>query len=830
MHKYVPGMGPIGAKLMILGEGPSYQETADGQPFKGPSGNELNKLLKDAGINRNECWITNVCKYEVPSNQKGQKIPYGIRAANVGIDIQEQLKELQEEINGIRPNCILALGGTALWALSGRNKISNFRGSIMHGMGRKFVSTYHPAHLLHSEQGEFKGYWNRALMVHDFKRAKKQSLFPELQLPQRSLQICQSSYQLEQFLNQYKNYKKSAVDIEAGGHCLPICIGLAFSKSHGMTVPLWNTDGISHMPDSDLTRCWILVADKLMEIDVIGQNFNYDRDKIKRLGFIIKHLKSDVMMKAFAINPELPKNLALQTSLYTEEPFYKDEGMYEGKIEDLLIGCARDACVTFEIDENMDSDLDELQQRPFFENFLMKLPDFYYEIEQTGFRINPETRDFLIHKYIEWDEKLKYQLFKLCGEEVNVNAHAKLKTLLFDKLGMPTRAGTGEEELTELLNLQSFTNEDHRKIVELVLEDRRVKKTINTYLMALPDYDERMKTTCFPCLDTGRSANGQQEPPIRPKVDLVGNGKQKDMKVMGMAFQTITKHGDIGQDIRSQFIPDEGCIFLQVDSSQAEARVCSLLANDEVMLARYDTHDIHALTASWFFGGSEDKYSKKVLGFECPERFIGKTLRHAGERGAKKRRAASEVNTQARKYKVPIKIDESQAEAALKVFHKMCPSIEKVYFKEVVEALEKNKRRLVGPIPYGIDAPFGGQRIFYERWGDELFRQAFSYLPQRSVTDNTKAAGIRIKGILGKLVRLVLESHDSLLYNVPIKDLEDIIPVVRQEMERPLDFSRCSLPRHSLIIPCEIEVGTNYQHIKKFKTLAELPLLKELSA
>ena len=334
--------------------------------------------------------------------------------------------------------------------------------------------------------------------------------------------------------------------------------------------------------------------------------------------------------------------------------------------------------------------------------------------------------------------------------------------------------------------------------------------------MALPDYDGRMKTTCFPCLDTGRSSNGQQDPPIRPTVEIIDENGKKKKKSFGIAFQTITKHGDIGQDVRSMYEPlEEDEVFIQFDSSQAEARVCSLLARDEKMLASYDTHDIHALTASWFFGKSENDYSKKILGYECPERFIGKTLRHAGERGAKKRRAASEVNTSARKYKVPIKITEADAEKALTTLHKMCPNIQGVYFNEVIEAL-KFKRRLYAPIPYGIDAPLGGVRTFFERWGDELFRMAFSYLPQRAVSDNTKAAGIRIK-IRAPHSKLILESHDSLLFSIKKTLIEDFIPIGIEEMERPIDFSKCSLPRHELSIPCEVEIGLNYMELNKFK-------------
>jgi hypothetical protein len=146
----------------------------------------------------------------------------------------------------------------------------------------------------------------------------------------------------------------------------------------------------------------------------------------------------------------------------------------------------------------------------------------------------------------------------------------------------------------------------------------------------------------------------------------------------------------------------------------------------------------------------------------------------------------------------------------------MCPNIEKVYFPEVVQALTDNRRKLYGPVPYGIDAPLGGVRTFFERWGDELFREAFSYLPQRAVTDNTKAAGIRIK-MRFPIAHLILESHDSLLFSVRKDTLEDFIPTAVEEMERPIDFTMCSLPRHPISIPCAVEIGDNYMELSKFK-------------
>jgi len=817
---YVPGMGPVGAKFMILGEAPSYEESAAKRPFVGASGRELDRLLKDAGVPRSEAWVTNVCKYEVPPNIGKKRTPFTTRAREAGIDIDQQLEELRVEINEIKPNSILALGGTALWALSGKTKISKHRGSIMRGMGAKFVPTYHPAHLLHSAAGgEIKGYWNRQVMIFDFKRAWDESQSPLMNLPSRTLQICQNSGELYHFLQVYQNNKKMSVDIEAGGHCLPICIGLSFNKSHGMTIPLWNKDGISNIPDSDLVSCWMMLAKVLWEKDIVGQNFNYDRDKIRRLGFAIRSIHSDTLLKAFAINPELPKGLAFLTSIYTREPFYKDEGMYEGDIRDLLLGCARDACVTLEIDEAMEPDLEELGVTKFYRNFLMTLPDFYLEIENNGFCVDTEKRDELIHKYIEWDERLGYEMYQLAGVDINVSSPVQVYDFLFNVWKLPRRDGVGEEELTALLNLQNGVRDiGQRTWIEKCLERRRVKKTVSTYLFAIPDFDGKMRTTCFPCLETGRSSTSQQNPPIRPLIDIAGNDKEKDKKVMGTSFQVFTKHGDIGADVRAMYIPEPGYIFVQLDSSQAEARVVFNLATDEQALKDIDEHDYHALTASWFFGGTEHDYSKKVLGYESPIRFAGKTLRHAGHLRAGKRRATTELNTQARKYKIPITITEATAERALKIFHAKQPKIQGVFHAEVIECLKG--RKLTAPLPYGIDAERGGVRIFYERWGDDLFREAMAYLPQRAVTDNTKAAGIRIKKQFSD-AKIILEAHDALLFAVRTDHVDDFIPIARKEMERPINFTMCSLPRRYLKIPCDVEIGENYRDLRKFKSLIE---------
>ena len=64
-------------------------------------------------------------------------------------------------------------------------------------------------------------------------------------------------------------------------------------------------------------------------------------------------------------------------------------------------------------------------------------------------------------------------------------------------------------------------------------------RLLSTYLFAIPDYDGKMRTTCFMCLETGRTSTGQQDPPIRPLVDLVGKGKKEGHESHGYGIPSI---------------------------------------------------------------------------------------------------------------------------------------------------------------------------------------------------------------------------------------------------------------------------------------------------
>jgi len=190
-------------------------------------------------------------------------------------------------------------------------------------------------------------------------------------------------------------------------------------------------------------------------------------------------------------------------------------------------------------------------------------------------------------------------------------------------------------------------------------------------------------------------------------------------------------------------------------------------------------------------------------------------LRHACHLGASKKRASIEVNTQARKNKIDFRISELVADRAIKIFHRKQPKIKEVFHLGIQQALQKDGR-LIAPIPYGIDAEVGGIRTFFERWGDELFRQAYSYIPQRTVSEHLKAAAMRIRS-RAPWILILVEAHDALLTMVRIERKLEAGLIIKEELEKPINFDKCTLGEGNLIIPVELEYGHNYQELSRFE-------------
>jgi uracil-DNA glycosylase family 4 len=811
----VEGHGATDAKIVIVGEAPGKDEEEEGRPFVGPSGRLLNEWLKQAGINRHDCYVTNVVKYRPPSNNLK-------RLGEIGHTIEEGIPQLWQEIGQINPNVILALGNLSLKVLTGKGSgfsgILKYRGSILPSshLDCKVVPTIHPAAFLHSEGEGAKGamkYQMRYVVNYDLLRLKEQSLFRRYSPPSRNLEIVRSPIQLQRFLDLYADKKIVSVDIETL-YGIPICIALAFNEWHGISLPFFdlmswqNLEGISRTELSVMIKILATFFAR-KDIKVIGQNFKFDHSKLEDIsGIKIANVHCDIMFLAHTLHCEFEKSQAFLASLYTEEPYYKDEGREfdwkKDNVDRLLLYNAKDAVIAFEIYLRLMEACKELVVPgfpnwldDFFFGYVMKLHNFYKDMEEVGLAVDNTRRKELVNEY---DDKIKFaqhELNTIAGWEVNVSSPKQVQLLLYRQFKLPLRKGVDEDTLVALeANIAKLP--EHKRAINLIGIIRGLRKAKGTYFEAKPDYDGRMRTSVRICgTETGRTSNSILKPPLRPTK-------------VGLAFQTMTKHGEIGAELRSYFTADPGYDFVEVDLSQAEARIVAHLGRDEKTLKLFaDKVDIHKLTASWIFGTPPEKVTTEL-------RFIGKTTRHAGNYDMGKRRLMQIVNTDAKKFKIGISISEWRGGQILDKFHSFCPSIRKVFHTEIREALDQNDRVLV--------TPFGRYRKFFDRWGEDLFREAYAHIPQATVPDHLRRAGLRALDryredkitpyFIGGKTPFVIEAHDAFLALVPHEYVGRYIEILNEELERPIDFTNCTLSRGPLVIPAEAKVGRNYKECK----------------
>ena len=141
-NQVVMGDGNIDSPLMIIGEGPGKKEDELGKPFVGDAGSLLNKMLMAIKIEREKIYITNVVNYRPPNNRKPEQS-----------EINRYSEYLKEHILIIDPKILILMGGTAMEAILGSNKIiSKERGQwkevIIKQKSYKTIVTFHPAYLL----------------------------------------------------------------------------------------------------------------------------------------------------------------------------------------------------------------------------------------------------------------------------------------------------------------------------------------------------------------------------------------------------------------------------------------------------------------------------------------------------------------------------------------------------------------------------------------------------------------------------------------------------------------------------------------------------------
>lgn len=147
----VPGRGPDDASIMLVGEQPGDEEDLRGLPFVGPAGRLLDAALIEAGVSREQVYVTNAVKHFKWEPRGGRRL----HKTPSEREVTACMAWLEREIAAVEPCVIVALGATALLALTGtrlpvgRARDDRLRGqALQHASGARIVATWHPAAIL----------------------------------------------------------------------------------------------------------------------------------------------------------------------------------------------------------------------------------------------------------------------------------------------------------------------------------------------------------------------------------------------------------------------------------------------------------------------------------------------------------------------------------------------------------------------------------------------------------------------------------------------------------------------------------------------------------
>lgn len=325
--------GPVPARLMLVGEAPGADEEAAGEPFVGASGQELNRMLHDAGVSRSECFTTNVIRERPLNNDLDNFIAARkkditsahtlLKGKYVKRPVVEGFELLKREITMVQPNVVIAFGNTAMWALTGLWGIMKWRGSMLYSTEVplvKVIPTFHPAAVLRE--------WSwRYVAVHDIRRAARFRNGEPYPDPGWKF-IVRPSFTTVCSLLEYLTHECDSV---ADGHTFNIsfdletkcghidCAGLAWTLKDALCIPFWN----DYWSEDDEAHIVYLLYKLLThpKVGVIGQNLLYDAQYTFRHWHFIPRITQDTMLSHHVAFSGLPKKLDFQASMYCD--FYR---------------------------------------------------------------------------------------------------------------------------------------------------------------------------------------------------------------------------------------------------------------------------------------------------------------------------------------------------------------------------------------------------------------------------------------------------------------------------------------------------------------------------
>jgi DNA polymerase I len=407
--------------------------------------------------------------------------------------------------------------------------------------------------------------------------------------------------------------------------------------------------------------------------------------------------------------------------------------------------------------------IDEQELAGVYEKIDLPLAPVLADMERIGIRVDPKELDKMSKSMEKEVRRLEKEIWKLAGNEFNINSPAQLAEILFDKLNLqpPMRRGKGKVRSTAAEILEEMAAQ--HALPAKIIEYREISKLKSTYVDALPKLIHP---------ETGRLHTSFSQ-----TTAATGRLSSSDPNLQNIPIRT-----ELGREIRAAFVAEKGKILLSADYSQIELRVMAHFSQDPVLIDAFrNGEDIHARTAQEVFG-------------------VGPMAQNAEHR-----RAAKAINfgiiygLSAFGLAQQLSIGQKEAAQFISAYFMRYSGVKRFLDKILVETRKTGVAKTlfgrIRPIPE-INSPQAQLRSFAER-------TALNSPLQGTAADLIKLAMIKIDERLTAEkfeAKMILQVHDELLFEAPPKEKGKLEKLVREEMEGvyklavPLVVEICSGP------------------------------------
>ncbi len=494
------------------------------------------------------------------------------------------------------------------------------------------------------------------------------------------------------------------------------------------------------------------IFDKLNNKTLIGHNLKFDLKFLTQNEFSPKNvIYFDTMIAVYLMKPgrgglsledcafqEFSKKM-IQFSAVTSGAKFSEISptkAAEYSCEDVFITC--------KLYKKYKSKLVDLQLYELFTTIEMPLVPVLAQMELNGVYIDKTVLQKQRGELEQLIIVCEKNIYDLAGEKFNLNSPKQMQEILFGKLRLTATAKTKTGFSTSEAVLENLINE--HEIVKEILKFRTINKLLSTYINALPKLinpvTKRVHTNFNQAItSTGRLSSSNPN------------------------LQNIPVKSDEGKKIRRAFVAqnDQYCI-VAADYSQMELKILAALCQDEILLNSFkNNEDVHMQTAKLIFEGNEigrtERALAKTINFGIIYGMGAKSL--AKSTGISVVEAKSFIEKYFEKFKTVKDFIENQ--------------IKQATHEESVRTFFGRKLQLPDILSTNSRLKAQAERI------------AVNMPIQGTASDIIKLAMTKLQKVLPENAKMVLQVHDELVFEIPKSDIENLLPLIKKEMEYEFD-------------------------------------------